>query len=286
LKLTVDPGKCTLCKACVATCPSDMVRLKRHAIRIGRVGCIRCGHCIAVCPEGAIADEEATSPPLPLAGETPAPPTLRALFQRRRSVRRYAPKPVPRALLDDILDVARWAPTAANGQPQEYVVVESPEAKRALRERIEAYYVAFAEAMADSEHREERLLALGVNPDEARHPHVEAAVPALVKHVEAGRDRLFFDAPVVIVVHADAAAVMPDSACGLATMSLILMAEAHGLGTCLTGYATDALRLLPEARAALGLPVGNQVHQVIVLGWPVEGFRRVPERDPVKASWL
>ncbi len=287
MKLVVDAEKCNLCELCIATCPSDMVRRKGDAIRIGRVACIGCGHCVAVCPTGAVHDEDAADEgPAPIHPDALARDGLRALFERRRSVRRYAPKPVPRALIEDVLDVARWAPTAANAQPQEFVVVENAEARGSLREAIENYYRSFAEALADRERRDERLRDLGVAPEEARHPHVEAAVPAFVKHVEAGRDRLFFGAPAVIVVHAASSSVMPDSACDFATMCLVLMAEAHGLGTCLTGYASDALRVLPEARATLGIPAGNQVHQVVVVGWPEERFYRAPQRDATKARWM
>ena len=37
MKLSINAGKCTLCGACIATCPSDMVRRKEDRIKIGRV---------------------------------------------------------------------------------------------------------------------------------------------------------------------------------------------------------------------------------------------------------
>ena len=47
----------------------------------------------------------------------------------RRSVRKYKSDPVARALLEQIIDAARLAPTARNEQPWEFVVV-TDEAKR------------------------------------------------------------------------------------------------------------------------------------------------------------
>ncbi len=285
MRLSVDAAKCTLCGACLATCPSDMVRRRDDTIRIGRVACVECGHCLAVCPTGAITAEEGVAWEA-LGGALPTPDSLKRLIRQRRTVRCYQPEPVPTPLIEDLLDAARWAPTAANAQPQEYVVVADPPVRDELRQRIEGHYRAFAEALADRQDRSARLAALGLDPEAAGHPHVLAAVPAFVKSVDAGRDRLFFDAPVVLVVHADREAVMPEAACAFATLSLVLMAEAHGLGTCLTGFASDALRTRPEIREWLGIPTANQVHYVVVLGWPAEEFVRVPERKPASFTGL
>jgi nitroreductase/NAD-dependent dihydropyrimidine dehydrogenase PreA subunit len=288
MKLTVDPAKCTLCEACVPTCPTDMVRRKADRIKIGRVACIECGHCIAICPEAAISDEGAGEL-APASGVELPWPALEALVQRRRTARGFLPESLPRELLEELLeellDLARWTPTAANCQPQEYIVLTSPEARDGLRLRVEDYYRRLAEALADREHREERVRALGLTPEHGLHPHVLAAVPSFVKAVEAGRDRLFFGAPAVVVVHAARAEVMPEAACSFAAMLLVLAAEARGVGSCITGYASDALRMLPDARLWLGVPDANDVHSVVALGRPSERFLRVPERRPVRATW-
>ncbi len=51
---------------------------------------------------------------------------------RRRSIRAFAPEPIPHADLEAIFDVVRRAPSAFNAQPWRFVVVESPEIKEAL----------------------------------------------------------------------------------------------------------------------------------------------------------
>jgi nitroreductase len=45
------------------------------------------------------------------------------LIRKRRSVREFSDKPIPRDCLEQIIDAARFAPTARNVQPWEFVVV-------------------------------------------------------------------------------------------------------------------------------------------------------------------
>lgn len=63
---------------------------------------------------------------------------LAARLSRRRSVRAFAPDPVPRELVLDAIRVAGSAPSGANLQPWHFVLVESPEVRRRIREAAEA----------------------------------------------------------------------------------------------------------------------------------------------------
>jgi len=45
----------------------------------------------------------------------------------RRTIRKFRPDPVPRELLEHLVDAARLAPSAANLQPLEFVVVDAPD---------------------------------------------------------------------------------------------------------------------------------------------------------------
>ncbi len=49
------------------------------------------------------------------------------LILSRRTIRQFEPKPVPRSILKKIVDTARLAPSAANRQPLEFLVVDDKE---------------------------------------------------------------------------------------------------------------------------------------------------------------
>src|SRR5579864_642614 len=62
--------------------------------------------------------------------------TLMALMQGRRSVRQFQDRPVDHALIEQILEAARWAPSPHGRQPWRFAVITRPELKTLLAERM------------------------------------------------------------------------------------------------------------------------------------------------------
>ena len=59
---------------------------------------------------------------------------LTQVIKRRRSVRKFEPKPVPENVVRDILDCARLAPTANNVQPWIFGAVADPDLRKQISE--------------------------------------------------------------------------------------------------------------------------------------------------------
>jgi iodotyrosine deiodinase len=62
---------------------------------------------------------------------------FREELETRRSVRDFAPDPIPGGVLEDVLRTASSAPSGANMQPWTFVVVRDPSLKRAIRDAAE-----------------------------------------------------------------------------------------------------------------------------------------------------
>jgi len=58
--------------------------------------------------------------------------SLYALILSRRSIRQFNPEPVPRDILEKLVDAARLAPSAANLQPLEFIVVDDVELRKQI----------------------------------------------------------------------------------------------------------------------------------------------------------
>jgi Fe-S-cluster-containing hydrogenase component 2 len=125
-----------------------MVRRRQDRIRVSHVLCIECGHCVTICPQGAILPAEGEAPPesLPLQS-LPGPEETAALLRQRRTIRRYQDRPVERERLEQLVDVARWAPSAANCQCAEYVYLTDERARRQLTDRVVDFYRAYQRAL-------------------------------------------------------------------------------------------------------------------------------------------
>ena len=54
----------------------------------------------------------------------------------RRSIRRYQEKDIPKELLNKLLEAARWAPSWANSQCWEFVVVKDNEIKKKIQATV------------------------------------------------------------------------------------------------------------------------------------------------------
>jgi nitroreductase len=64
---------------------------------------------------------------------------------KRRSVRKYKPTPVPRELIEKVVDAGRRAPTAMNAQPWEFIAITDKQFRGTLAEICD-YGKFFSEA--------------------------------------------------------------------------------------------------------------------------------------------
>ena len=90
---------------------------------------------------------------------------------RRRTVRDFSDRPVPRAVIEKCLRTAGSAPNGANLQPWHFVAVSDPALKREIRLAAEAEEKEFYEHRAPNEWLE-ALAALGTD---AHKPFLETA---------------------------------------------------------------------------------------------------------------
>jgi F420 biosynthesis protein FbiB-like protein len=63
-------------------------------------------------------------------------------LRKRRSVRKYQPRPVPKELIREVLAAAGWAPSAHNAQPWRFIVLVDQQVKRRLTEAMAKAWTA------------------------------------------------------------------------------------------------------------------------------------------------
>ena len=178
--------------------------------------------------------------------------------ERRRSVRDFSSRPVPRDIIETALRAAGTAPSGANLQPWHFTVVSAAETKRRIRLAAEAEEREFYTHRA-SEEWLEALRPLGTDPEK---PFLETA-PYLIavflqKYGELPDGRK--------VKH-----YYPAESTGLAAGLLITALHTAGLAT-LT-HTPSPMKFLNEI---LGRPKSERPFLLLVVGYPAEDAR-VPD---------
>jgi nitroreductase len=177
---------------------------------------------------------------------------------RRRTVREFSDRPVPRDLIETALAAANTAPSGANLQPWHFVVVSGAATKKKIREAAEVEEREFYEHRAS----EEWLAALEPLGTDEHKPFLETA-PYLIavflqKYGELPDGRK--------VKH-----YYPTESTGLATGILITALHRAGLAT-LT-HTPSPMKFLNEI---LDRPTSERPFLLLVVGYPAEGAR-VPD---------
>jgi len=288
--ISIDERKCTQCGLCVALCVRRILEKSGKSIRvIDPASCNYCGHCKAVCPNNAPVFSRLDSGEfegLSKKEKLPQASDFLRFLRKRRSLRLYRNKPVEMEKLKMILEAGRFAPTGGNRQLCEYVVVRG---RKALDRVVTLALRVLQEEGRKIKDALERQRRTGETlPDEYLGRQIYPEVwERMVRKWKEGEDRLFYHAPVLILVHLlKGATSTPEVDSALAGMQMVLMAETLGLGTCFNGFLVSALEKSGKLREALKIPSDHQVAVAFTIGYPNVKFRRLVARNPARVEWL
>ena len=278
----IDSDRCTGCGRCVSVCPDDTLSIVDGKCRVTGEQSMHCGQCVAVCPEGAVSLPGIA--PVVLKGQNVSAETaqLLALMQRRRSCRRYGKQPVLRTVLEDLVRIGVTAPSGTNSQKWTFTVIPDRDGMVFFGERVADFY---RKVNRQAESAGMRLLARLFMKDALGayyRRHYESVKSALADWDAGGRDRLFHGAAAGIIVSVKKGASCPGEDALLAAGNILLGAETCGLGTCLIGFAVEAMKRDGSIAEAIGIPPDETVYAVVALGHPAIRYQRpAGRREPL-----
>ena len=177
---------------------------------------------------------------------------------KRRSVRKYEDKPVPRELLEQIVECGQYAATGMGMQPWHFTVVTD----RAVLDRITAANV--------------ELMKQDPN------------LPPMVKaQVEAGSFDCFRGAPCAVLMSGENGKGYADVDCANAVENMALAAESLGLNSCYLASFKPCLLGEEGAalRAELGIPAGFTPNLALAIGYGAESPEAKPRREGA-VNWI
>ncbi len=175
-------------------------------------------------------------------------------IKKRRSIRKYLDKKIPREIIEKLLECAAYAPSAMRVLPWNFIVIENKEKIREL-----------------SNKSKETLNLLGYGMKFA-------------ERVTSREDLIFYNAPLVIIITCDKNVKWRKEDTALAAQNMFLAAQSLGLGSCWIGLA-QGLEKDEKTRKDLSIPENHEIIAVLIFGYPAEE-KPIPERKAKILKWV
>jgi len=177
---------------------------------------------------------------------------LAELLRGRRSVRRYLDRKVPRPVIRDILESARWAPSPHNSQPWRFAVLRGTSARERLASALGERWRADLAADGMPAEQIDRLIG------RSRERIGGAPATLIISLTWADLDTYPDD------TRQQAEYLMAAHSLGAVAQNIMLTAHAHGLASC---WMCAPLFCPAVVREALALPAEVIPQALITLGY-------------------
>ena len=176
---------------------------------------------------------------------------FRELLEKRRSVRDFEEKEVALDTIKAIITDSVKAPSASNGQPWKFIVVNNREVMKRISDASKKTMIA------------------GIEKDP------NSPMKGYLQTLKNENFNVFYNAPCMIAVCGPLKGATIAIDCALAASYLMLSAASKGLGTCYVIQGAEVRD--PELLQEIGLPEGFRMWAPIIIGYP-KAIPPMPER--------
>ena len=197
----------------------------------------------------------------------------------RRSIRGYLDKPVPRALIEDILTMAMRSPSSMNTQPYHFHVIAGAPLDRIRKGNTER--ILAGEPDSREFRRGEPFAGVHRERQVGCAVQLFEAMGIARDDKEARQDWVLrgfrqFDAPVCVIITYDRELSGSDDTpfdCGAVTTALVNAAWSKGLGCVIN---SQGIMQSPVVREHAGIPDDQVIMKAVAMGWPDPDFPANP----------
>jgi len=205
------------------------------------------------------------------------------LVSSRRSIRNFQNRPVPRELLDKIVQAITFAPPGFTPLTVELTVVNNSELIRNAVPLMADIYNRLLKMQANPVSRIIFKSIVGKDTYQVLSDHVLPLMKVRMPGLKTGtEDTIARGAPCMILFHAS----VHNEDIFIALAYGLLAAHALGLGACAIGLIPPAINRNPELRKMFKVHDRNQVLASMVLGYPKFKYSRGIRRSPAGLTWI
>jgi nitroreductase len=204
----------------------------------------------------------------------------------RRSCRNYLDRPVPKALLEDLVRIGTTAPSGTNSQLWTFTILPDRRAVVALGEAAVRFFRRLNGKAANPLWRLLSKIFLRDALGAYYRDYYDTVEEGLRQWKVEGRDRLFHGAPAAILVGSRPGASCPAEDALMASQNILLASHAAGLGTCMIGIIVEAIGNDRSIPRLLGIPAGERTHAAIAIGFPDETYLAPAGRREIRPRYF
>ncbi len=273
----IDEMKCTGCGKCINICPKQVLYLEGKKAKIFEDNdCMLCSHCYAVCEFNAVAfNNDLDNIKIKtfkykekiLSSSDISPENIINAFRSRRSIRKFKKEDIYDDIIRDLIEFAVTAPSGSNCQNWEFTVINGRQKVWEFASRLRTFFIRINKLAANKFIRYTSILFMGKKLINYYRDHYNT-VELAIKESETGVDRLFHGASCVIIIHSPMDGSTPIEDAVYASYNISMLAQYMNLGSCLIGFAVEALNRSPDIKKELEINIKNRIHSVIALGKP------------------
>lgn len=275
--IKIEKESCIKCGKCAQVCPSGIMVKDESSKEINLIHtehCISCGHCVDVCPSDSVIHSDFPAEhvhPIDYS-QMPTPEQVMLLIKSRRSNRTITSKPVPQELLEQIVEAARYAPTATNSRQISFTLITEPEKLLQISNYTIGVFNSLAKLLLNP------VVKLFLKPFlQDTYKYVPMFESLKQEHAE-GKDPILRKATALLIIHTPKSNRFGCEDANLAYQNASLMAQSLGVSQVYMGFVLTAIKEDHKNRFNSITGIEGKVQAIMALGMPAFKYPKYVDR--------
>lgn len=275
--IKIEKESCIKCGKCAQVCPSGIMVKDESSKEINLIHpehCIGCGHCVDVCPSDSVIHSDFPAEhvhPIDYS-QMPTPEQVMLLIKSRRSNRTITSKPVPQELLEQVVEAARYAPTATNSRQISFTLITEPEKLLQISNYTIGVFNSLAKLLLNP------VVKLFLKPFmQDTYKYVPMFESLKQEHAE-GKDPILRKATALLIIHTPKSNRFGCEDANLAYQNASLMAQSLGVSQVYMGFVLTAIKEDHKNRFNSITGIEGKVQAIMALGMPAFKYPKYVDR--------
>jgi len=293
--IIINQTTCNKCQLCAEVCPNKILTKNESNEIIVRPDrkdlCFKCGQCMAVCSTKSITVDglsyETDFFELSHNGSNDYEKSFYDMIHTRRAIRNFKDKPVPKELLEKIVEAISFAPPGFPPLKIKIIVVQDAKMIRNALPIMIKFYDKLVAMMKKPIFRFFIKKEAGEKKFKMMQSHL---VPLLISRLpelkNKTEDTITRNAPAMILFLEDKNEEDISQDISIAATYGMLATHSLGLGGSIMDLIPPAINKDDELRKLFCIPDNHEIVTSIIIGYPKYKYQRGIKRNLKNVKWI